>query len=466
MKSWQSILLLGMTISLSSPAIATNGYQLIGVGANQKGMGGATTAVPLDAMTAISNPAGMGRIAPRADFCMEAFLPVRAVDFGDLGGARTEGGAEMYGIPSIGWVAPAFGSDQFYFGGGMFATSGLGVDYGQSIFMPGGALDQQAGAPSGTFQDVTFDGYSAIQFWKMAPTLAWNPSPKLSVGAALNIDYQSVTIRQGIANVPFWNNPSDPSLGLTQADVGLDLGRPTSQFGYGATLGLLYDLHDMITIGATYTSKQSFPEAEFRVGTGDLMRFGGAMGLAGTYEMALEFPQMVAGGIALRPMPDLTLAADIKWINWSETHDRVELNGPAGAFDTDGDGQGDAAMTELDFSWEDQTVIAVGARYAVNERLVLMAGFNHSAAPIDEADVFNNLILPAVVEQHISFGGHYFLGEHWGLGGTFMKASEEVLTGKGDVPAAFQLLTPFTADSGASISLEETSLDLQLTYRF
>ena len=466
MRSWPIAIVLWITGCLVVPALATNGYQLIGVGANQKSMGGATTAVPLDAMTAISNPAGMARIPARADFCMEAFMPVRAVDFTDLGGERTEGGAEMYGIPSIGWVAPAFGSDQIYFGGGMYATSGLGVDYGQSVFMPGAALDQQAGAPSGTFQDVTFDGYSAIQFWKMAPTIAWNPSPEFSLGAALNIDYQSITIRQAIRNVPFWNDPNVHAAGLTQMDVGFDLGRPTSQFGYGATLGFLYDLHDMITIGGTYTSKQSFPDAEFRVGTGDLMRFNGAVGLAGLYELALDFPQMAAGGIALHPTPELTLAADIKWINWSDTHDLVELSGPAGAFDTDGDQQGDAAMTELAFSWEDQTILAVGARYAVTDRLALMAGFNHATAPIDEADVFSNLILPAVVEQHLSFGCHYFMGEHWGLGGTFMNATEEVLTGKDDVPAAFQQMTPFTADSGAKISLEETSLDLQLSYRF
>ena len=72
-----------------APAGATNGYQLIGVGSNQVGMGGAVTAVPQDAMTAISNPAGIAHIGQRADFNMEAFLPTRSVDFTSprLGGA-------------------------------------------------------------------------------------------------------------------------------------------------------------------------------------------------------------------------------------------------------------------------------------------------------------------------------------------------------------------------------------------
>ena len=53
-------------------AFATNGYQLIGVGSYQKSLGGAVTANPGSAMTAITNPAGMIRIGKRADFSMEA----------------------------------------------------------------------------------------------------------------------------------------------------------------------------------------------------------------------------------------------------------------------------------------------------------------------------------------------------------------------------------------------------------
>ena len=49
-------------------ALATNGYQLIGVGSYQKSLGGAVTANPGSAMTAITNPAGMIRIGRRSDF--------------------------------------------------------------------------------------------------------------------------------------------------------------------------------------------------------------------------------------------------------------------------------------------------------------------------------------------------------------------------------------------------------------
>ena len=445
------VFLAGMT----GTAMATNGYQLIGVGQQEKSMGGAVTAAPLDAMTAITNPAGMARIGKRADFSMEAFMPNRSVDFTSMSGQSTEGGSKLYGIPAIGWTAPAFNSSNIYFGGGMYGTSGLGVDYGQVLMMPAN--------PAMGMPDVTFDGYSAIAFWKMAPTIAWNVNKQLSLGFALNLDYQSVAIRERIRNVPFWNDPSNPSAGVTQDDVNLDLGRPTSQMGIGATVGALYDINDWITLGASYSSKQFFSDATFRVGSGDVYNFNGATGKAGTYKMALNFPRQAAIGIAIKPIKPLLVDFDVKWINWSDTHDKVDFSGPSGAFMTP---SGPTDSTTLDFGWKDQWVYALGIQYKATDRLTVRTGYNYSKAPIDEKDVFNNLVLPAIVEQHFTIGADYMLGDHWGIAMTYMKAFKETLKGRNDVPAGFQQMTPFTADSGATISLKEDSVGMQLTYLF
>lgn len=463
-KSYVFLLASFIVFGLTGTAMATNGYQLIGIGAKQKSMGGAVTAAPMDAMTAISNPAGMARIGKRADFSVEAFMPKRSVNFSATGGGSTEGGAELYGIPSLGWVAPAFGKDDVFFGGGMYVTSGLGVDYDQTVFMPGTALDQMSGASSGTFNDVTFSGFSAIQFWKMAPTVAWNVDDSLSIGLALNIDYQSVTIKQKFQNIPFYNDPTNPMLGITQMDVNLDLGRPTNQMGFGATLGVMYDVAKWATLGAAYSSKQMFNDSEFRVGTDDVKNFNGATGQAGTYKMDLDYPQQAAIGVSLKPTKTLMIAMDVKWLNWSSTHDKVDFKGPNGAFMTK---DGPTNSTTLDFGWEDQWIYALGIQYIPPIKgLALRVGYNYSKAPIDEADVFNNLILPALVEHHITCGIDYMLGEHWGVSLAYMKALKNDATGKGDVPQGFQDATPFTADSGAKISLEEDSVGIQLSYLF
>ncbi len=422
-----------LVFSLSGTALATNGYQLIGVGQIQKSMGGAVTAAPMDAMTAITNPAGMARIGTRADFSMEAFMPTRSVDFSATGGGSTEGGTPMYGIPSLGWTAPAFGRDDMYFGGGMYVTSGLGVDYDTIGFTPAD----------------NFSAFSAIQFWKMAPTVSWNVNSKTSVGFALNLDYQSVTISQ------MFNGPSFAA--FPGEMINFDLGRPTSQMGYGFTIGGLYDVNEMITVGASYSSKQRFSDAEFRLGPDDVLNYGGATGLAGTYKMGLEYPQQAAIGIAVKPMEKLLVTADVKWINWSDTHDKVSFSGPSGSF-----GGGATDSIDLEFGWDDQYVYAIGAQYAVNDKVRLRAGYNYAEMPIDEKDVFNNLVFPAVVEQHITIGGDYKFDDHWMLAVAYMKAWSEELTGKGDLDPALG----FGDDSGAKISLEEQSMGMQLSYLF
>ncbi|MDH4228176.1 MAG: outer membrane protein transport protein [Nitrospirota bacterium] len=462
MKRIVCVTALAALMGSAAPVWATNGYQLTGVGQMQKSMGGAVTAAPMDTMTAISNPAGMARVGQRADFSMEAFMPVRSVDFAALNApgtlnTSTEGGSELYGIPSVGWVANAFGRDNYYFGGGMFATSGMGVDYEQ--------ITLQSAASSGLPNDITFNGYSSIAFWKMAPTLAWNQNDSTSIGLSLNVDYQSLTFREKLGQVPFWDAPPGPST-ITQRDVNFDLGRPTSQLGVGFTVGVLRDIGDTVTVGFNYASKQEFGDGEFRVGAGDLAIFNGAVGLPGVYKLGVDYPQQAAVGVAVKPSNRVLVDLDVKWINWSATHDQVSLKGPANSFDTNGDGIGDASATQLAFGWDNQVIYALGVQFVATEDLKLRAGFNYGKSPIGREDVMNNLIFPAIAEKHLMIGADYQLGEHWGIGGTFMKAFKNSVTGVGDVPAGFQFGTPFMADSNMKISLEETSLGLLLDYKF
>jgi long-chain fatty acid transport protein len=117
----------------STSAFATNGYQLIGIGSYQKSLAGAVTALPGSNMTAVTNPAGMLRIGHRADFSMEAFMPDRSADFIAIGGGIANSSSEIYGIPAIGWNGPVGQRDDMVFGGGMYGTSGMGVDYNSTL---------------------------------------------------------------------------------------------------------------------------------------------------------------------------------------------------------------------------------------------------------------------------------------------------------------------------------------------
>ena len=407
---------------LSPAAMATNGYQLIGIGSYQKSLGGAVTANPGTAMTAITNPAGMARIGKRADFSMEAFMPERSTDFTAYGGERVDSDSELYGVPAIGWTAPVGGRTDMWFGGGMYGTSGLGVDYAETLMMPAQA--------SFTGNDLVWDGYSNIAFWQMAPTLAWDVNDDLSIGVALNIDYQQVSFAQRIRDT------------VTDAVYNFDLSRSANAFGFGLTFGLLYDFSESFTVGFSYKSKQHFSELEYNLREGDIdtTLVGGPAFPSGKYKLDLDFPQQLALGIAVHPSDRWTISADLKWIEWSDTMGKLGVKGPSG-YDF-----------PMDPGWDDQVVYAVGADFQVLDNLNLRFGFNYAESPIDESNAANNLILPGIVEDHYTFGLDYRFS-HWELGFHYMYAPEVMVRAATGFP-------------GTVIRLEETSVGMNLGYRW
>lgn len=391
-------------------AHATNGYQLIGVGAYQKSLGGSVTANPGSAMTAVSNPAGMARVGARADFSMEAFMPDRSVDFTAGGGNSAQSAVDIYGVPAIGWTAPTSEGSNVYFGGGMYGTSGMGVDYAPTVMIPNG----------------DWDGYSNISFWQMAPGFAWNVNDRFSVGATLNIDYQSVAFKQRLVH--------------STRGFNFDLGRSASGFGLGFGVGLLYDINDRLTLGFNYKSKQLFSPMKYQLAEGDISHpdMGGDFP-AGTYELDLDFPQQAAIGAAYDATPKLTVSADIKWIDWSDTMDKLSVKGPSGyAF-------------PMDPGWDDQMVYALGLAYAVTDRVSLRAGFNYAESPFGEDKASKNLLLPAIVETHYTVGMSVELNDHWDIAWHYMQVPEKTLT---------------ASDTNAVITLSEQSMGMNIGYRF
>ncbi len=409
------LVLAGIAITtLPSLALATNGYQLIGVGSYQKGLAGAVTAAPGSAMTAVTNPAGAARIGNRADFSMEAFNPDRSVDLTALGGRKEDSAVDMYGVPALGWAAPIRDDSNVYFGGGMYGTSGMGADYAVIPF--GGTME--------------WDGYSNLAFWQMAPVVAWNVDEKLSLGVSLNIDYQSVSLKQRVTNS-----------GTVAQQV--DLSRPASAFGLGLSFGVLYDLANSVTLGFAYKSKQDFAEMKYQLASGDVT-LGGTAQAAGTYSLDMDFPQQAAVGIAWRAMPSLTVSADVKWINWSDTMDKLTIKGPGGL------------VIPMNSGWDDQTVFALGVNYDLNTAISLRAGYNYASSPIKAEDVSNNLVLPAIVESHYTVGGTWRINNHWEVAAHYMVVPENTLTAPASDPQM----------PGARISLAETSFGANIGYRF
>jgi len=421
-----TLVIVAALLVFATSAYATNGYQLIGIGSYQKSLAGAVTALPGSNMTAVTNPAGMIRIGHRADFSMEGFMPDRSTDFHAFGGKTADSSSKLYGIPAIGWNGPVGSRGDMVFGGGMYGTSGMGVDYDSTLMQK---------PMEGVSPGVYWDGYSSIAFWQMAPSLAWQAAEKLSLGASFNIDFQEVSFQQRMM--------ADTN-GDRQGDMvvnNFDLSRGASAFGFGLSLGILYDLNEMVTIGAMYKSKQFFSDLKYKLANGDI-NFGTPLP-AGTYKLDLDFPQQAAFGIAVHATEKFTIAADVKWIDWSDTMDDLSVKGPGGI------------RVPMDPGWDDQFVYAIGIAYKMNDRFNLRAGFNYGESPIDGDNAANNLILPAVVETHYTVGADYKLDDHWDIGCHYMYVPENSVTANSG-----------TSAPDVEISLSEQSFGLNLGYRF
>ena len=416
-----------VALGFSAGALATDGYQLIGIGQYAVGMAGAVVAAPDDPLSAaMSNPAGLALLTPQAAFSAEIFNPTRSTNFGF---GETGSSSNVYGVPAIGWVAPAFAKN-WVFGGGVYGTSGLGVNY------------LQPNTPFGTIQ-----AYSSITFMQMAPSVAWKVNDRLAVGASLNLAAEQGSFQQTASG--FQNfYPDTPG--------GLNLASPSWAYGVGATLGVLYKVNDMVTLGATYKSPIAFTSMTWQETSelGSNPNGSPVTGGPGQYSGHLNYPQQVALGIAIRPIPQWLISVEGQWINWRATMNTFNIYGPWSGQSSVG----------LPMHWSNQWVANIGTQYDVNNWLQVRAGYTYGSNPISNTDTGSNLIFPAVVENAVTVGSTQKLGMGWKLTEAYMHEFSNTISGTSPYAgAAQQFGIPIQP---ASATLTENSFGIQVGYDF
>jgi len=357
---------------VATPASATDGHFLHGVGAVNSSMGGAGVAQPKTLLGAFYlNPAGlMAFDGYRMEFGFEMFKADRTVSstVGPFSGSTTSK-SEYTPIPAMG-VSYRLNNDKVVVGLGAVGVGGFGVDYPQDNTNP-----VLGPAPNG-FGQV----YSNYSYLKIAPSIAWAVTPKLWLGGSFHINWASLAV------IP---NPTAAPAANQNGVYYSDAGAADGAFGFGFELGAMYKINDVIALGASYTSTQVFEEFEWNSLNKNptMANFNQAR----VDKFQLDAPAIVAGGLGLNPLPGLSLAADVKYIMYSST-EGFEKSG----FDNTG--------KVLGFGWEDIMVYAVGGEYWVTDGFALRAGYNHSENPIPDDLSFFNIPAPAIMQDHFTFG--------------------------------------------------------------
>ncbi len=342
------ILFLSILISASTVS-ATDGDQMLGVSALQWARGGAIIASPVDAPSMIYNPAAIGELKFNSiafDLGLGLLNPPRKIS--SMAGT-TESNSNLYLGMGNGFIGKI--SDKLFVGMAAGGVAGMGVDFASTTLPdnPNTPIPENVSV-------VTKKG-----LLKITPTIAYKPTDNLTIGVSLQIGQQSLALKT-------------PGFIMPQ----------TEAWGFGGAIGIIYHIMPSLQAGFSYTSKLDVAEYEFN-GTSP-------MGGEGVYKMDMDSPQQASFGLAYQLTQKLMIEADVKWYNFSDVNDKIELKGPNGV------------VIPLAFGWDDQTVYAVGANFKVIPGMCIKAGYNYGKTPIGEEDVDSNLGAIAVVEHHISIG--------------------------------------------------------------
>ncbi len=389
---------------------------MIGTGAVSAGMGGADVAVPAGCTAIAGNPAQLATTCNRVISVGGSFLFPDMEDT-PAGGSNTDNEFQVFPVPFIGY-AQRIGTSRWSAGVGVFAQGGMGVDFKDVQVMPT------------MMPEMKDDIMSEVGFVRLSPTVAYNVTDKLTMGASLFAGYASL-------KYDFFPN----TIGHKVKDL--------NSFTFSGRFGLNYQINDQWSVGATYTSESSidFEDGELTTAAGVKYRDVKMDGFT--------WPRQVEVGAAYRATPKLLLAMDLSWINWSSAIKTVTVTAtnpnsavPAGY---------EKMSIPFEMDWDDQYVIAIGAEYELTESFKIRAGYNYGNTPVTNVNL--SPLFPALVEHHATAGFTY-TWTNWDFDFAYEHAFTNTETNNGD---ANPMTNPFY---GSKVSHTMDTFSFMASYRF
>lgn len=376
---------------LATPlAHATNGYFAHGYGMKAKGMGGAATAMAVDAMGGANNPASMVWVGDRLDVGIDWFSPKRSAS---RTGSALAGNVDFAESSSNNnFLVPEFGYNHMMgsdmsLGVTVYGNGGMNTSYASGTSVATCAGMGGAPAPSNPLCGAGALGVNLEQLI-VAPTLSYKLNESHSIGVSPLFVYQHFAADglQAFAQISA-NGAALTNMGHAQSS------------GWGVRLGWQGKVSDAVTLGVTYSPK---------VDMGRFDKYAGLFANQGDFDI----PENYNFGIAFKATPSVTIAADYQRINYggvpaisnSSTQLGCAPNPPAGP----GAGTGClGGATGIGFGWSNVTAYKLGLEYEYSSELILRAGYNHGDNPIQSRDVTFNILAPGVIQDHVTLGMTY-----------------------------------------------------------
>jgi long-chain fatty acid transport protein len=209
--------------------------------------------------------------------------------------------------------------------------------------------------------------------------------------------------------------------GFTQQPKNLSNNGHDTAYGYGGSVGGIWNINKMFSLAAAYTTKISMSKFS---DYSDLFAENGGM----------DVPSTATYGLTVRPVESLSLSFDYQDIWYSDT---ASVNNPIqNLYQIDSQGVnigcpslgGNNPQACLGgnkgggFGWEDMSVYKFGLAWKYDPTLTFRAGYAVAdSQPIPKDQMTFNILAPGVIEQHITAGftKEFANGNQWNFAASY-----------------------------------------------
>ena len=223
-----------------------------------------------------------------------------------------------------------------------------------------------------SYDEASFTRFAAIRSQLktlyVTPSIAWNPTPYLSIGGGISFVHSSALLSRrlflGVEGI------GEGRLRITGTDD-----------AYGYNIGILVKPHEKIKLGFTYRSRVALEFDGSDVKFSDALATGGASTVTRASGINVPIPPVINAGIQWQITPSWKLEVDCNFTRWSEfNHLKARFNSPLPAL-------GGAVLIPgflLPQDWKDTSTIRAGTAYALTDALELRTGFSLDQTPIPD----------------------------------------------------------------------------------
>jgi long-chain fatty acid transport protein len=373
----RTALAIGVMAIWSSSTMA-QGIVASGAGPINRAMAGASTAAPVDFGSSYWNPANLSGLE-RNEFLLGSELiilsthlttnlPAGAINGilplqGRFGTARSDSGV----LPNLATgVSFRLADDSpWTFGLGVFGFVGGNVNYAGNPSLPLLSPNQ----PPRTL------GFGPI--FANASFLALNPMASVRLSDRLSIGGGPVITSGSMSLSPAFFAPGPKNAGgITSTFPAATNSRPF--WGGGFQLGVLFEVNEDWNLGFSYKSPVWQERWGFNAAYPDLAprRIG----------VQAQIPAIYSWGVAYKGIERALIDVDLRYLDYAN----------AALF-----GQ---SLSDGGLGWRSVFAVAIGAQYALTDRLTLRGGYLFNTNPIPVEGTLFNVQLPGIIQHTLSFG--------------------------------------------------------------